>query len=187
MLINILLIGILLAALLPGCHGPGAASFPIEVKISFSDSPVLGKPVQVTATFNLVKDYFKEVVRGVDANIELSEGFQLISGDLEWQGDFLRGQTYTITATIKSIKTGTRLISANAWSELDGANGFTGLYVTVNQNGASISDRMPSGPTKSPVPTSAPSSPVSSVNGTSLPLQMALYIIKNCSGCTSPG
>ena len=145
-----------LVLLLPGCQR-SAARMPIEANLSFSESPVLGKPVQVTATLNLVKDYFKEVVREVDVKITLSEGFQLLDGNLEWKGDIQRNQTYTLRATVRTIKTGTWQIGVNAWGEADGVNGFTGLYVTVSEKRAIVSDRPPSNSISTPVPTYAPS------------------------------
>jgi hypothetical protein len=167
----------LLISFLPGCKGGGAPAFPIEVQFSFSEPPVLGKPVQVTATFNLIEGYFKKTVNNVDAQIVLSEGFQLVDGTLEWEGDFVLDQTYQIFATVKSVKTGTWKIGAQAlFSPGEGAidGGAKALYVTVTENSASISDRPPSGPSKPPVRTSAPSPQNSAVQGQSLPLITSL-------------
>lgn len=161
----------LLIVLIPGCSAP---SKPIEVRLSFSESPTLGKPVQVTATFKIRKGYFKETLHDVNANIYLSEGFQLIEGNTLWSGDLIRGQEVTIVATIKTIQTGTWLIEASAGSEFDGAWGFKGLYVIVSEEGATISDRPPLGPTQTPYTTNPPDSQTSSINGPSLPLEVKL-------------
>ncbi len=149
MILGLLLV--LLAALFLGCPPKN----PIQVKLSFSEPPVLGKPVQFTATFNLSKDYVRDVP-DVDASIILSEGFERVDGSLEWKGDIVRGQTYPIKATIKSVKTGTWLISGEAWSESAGANGSKGWYVTVTEDSAKVSDRPPSGGKPVPVQTGPP-------------------------------
>ena len=47
---------ILLMSLSSGCIGGSAASNPILVKLSFSEPPILGREVLVTATFKLAND-----------------------------------------------------------------------------------------------------------------------------------
>jgi hypothetical protein len=161
----------LVVTLVPGCRGGGAASMPIEVKLSFSEPPMLGKPVQVTATFSLVRDYFRETVNDVDARIIFSEGFELVDGTLGWKGDFVRGQTYTISARIKSIKMGTWEIGAKAWSNSAGAVGYKTWYVTVTEKRATVDDRPPPGTITPPRPTSPPSDyPVPSTPIPGMPL-----------------
>lgn len=142
--VAIALLLVLLATSLPSCGG-GAPSLPVQVELSFSDPPVLGKPVEFTATFNLVTSV-REIAHDVDAKIILSEGFELVDGDTEWQGDFILGQSHTMSVTIKAIKMGTWKIGASAgYSPGEGAyeGGAKALYVTVTEESATISDRPP--------------------------------------------
>jgi hypothetical protein len=153
----IILILMLLVTLFSGCLGGDAPNFPIEALLSFSESPVLNKSVQATFTFKLIKNYFKDVVRDAEIKINLEEGFQLIDGNLEYKSDIARDNALMVKIMVKTIKTGTWYIGAHVWSETDGANGFDWQYVTVTENSVSLSKRLSSSPTRSPVPTSAPS------------------------------
>ena len=57
---------ILLLSMFSGCTcGAVPESDPIEVDLSFSGPPVLNKPVQVTSTFCVAPDYFKDVLHDV--------------------------------------------------------------------------------------------------------------------------
>lgn len=143
----------LLLTLLPGCWG-GAPSLPIEARLSFSEPPILGKPVEVTATFNLIEIY-EDVARDVTARIILPEGFELVSGGVEWYGDFFPGDSYTLDATVKSVKTGDWKIEARAeFSPGEGSYlvGSTVLYVSVSETGATVSDRPPEIERPKPIP-----------------------------------
>jgi hypothetical protein len=144
-----------LVTLLPGCGG-GKPSEPINAQLSFSEPPILGKTVQVTATFNLEIDY--QDAPNITARIILPEGFEKIDGDLEWQGDFIRGNTYTLSARIKAIKTGTWKIAAQASSgKSDGMGGYRELWVKVSETGATISDNPPISKGRQPLVPLSPS------------------------------
>ena len=162
------LVLMVLISIFPGCRGPVVALDPIEVHLSFSEPPILNKPVQITVTFNLALSYPKKV-HDVQANITLSEGIQLVDGNLNWKGDLSLGQTQTIQAIVKTVKLGTYLVGASAWSEPDAANGSAGLYVTVTENDATISKTLPhvaptpvqtDPPPGYPVPTDTPVKPL---------------------------
>jgi hypothetical protein len=135
---------VLLATSLPGCGG-SAPSLPIKAKLSFSEPPVLGKPVQLTATFDLMIDYPK--ASDITTRIVLPEGFEKVDGDLEWQGDIIRGNTSTLNATVKAVKTGDWKIEARASSgKSDGMGGYAVLYVSVSETGATVRSRPPGSP-----------------------------------------
>jgi hypothetical protein len=124
---------------LPGCVS--APSSPVKVQISFSELPILGKPVQLTATFKLTQSR-KPVVQDVTTCITLPEGFEKVDGDLEWKGDFIPGNTYTLSARVKAVKTGAWKIEAQA-SSGKSVGGYTDLWVEVTEAGATISDAPP--------------------------------------------
>ncbi|MFH1087499.1 MAG: cohesin domain-containing protein [Chloroflexota bacterium] len=137
----------LLVLLLPACQR-GTASAPvgaIVVELSFSEAPVLGKPVQLTAAFQL-REPRPFDAPNTTARIILPEGFELVRGDLQWQGDVLRGKKYQITATVKSVKTGDWEIKATAFyypNRTDVSGGSRQIYALVRGDGATVSDRLP--------------------------------------------
>jgi hypothetical protein len=127
-----------------GCGGPGAASEPIQVRLSFSESPTLNKPVQLTANYSIHPSY-KHDAHNVTAKIILPEGFEKVSGDLEWQGDIIQGAPLSLNATVKSIKTGDWDISATSlfYVYQQGYGGVTHIYVTVYNDYSAVYDRPP--------------------------------------------
>lgn len=150
----IALLLVLLATSLPACGG-SEPSPEIEAQLAFSEAPILGKPVPLTATFNLVEVYWQDVAHDVTARIILPEGLEKIEGDLEWQGDFIRGNTYTLNVTVKAVKTGDWVIEARAdFSPREGSylGGSTVLYVSVSETSATVSDRRPEKERPKPIP-----------------------------------
>ena len=124
---------------LPPTPAPRGA---IIVKLSFSEPPVLNKPVEILATFALREGYKKDTTNTV-ARISLDEGFELLDGSLEWKGDLLHGSPVEIKATVRAIKTGERIISAKGKAPI--TSGYTELYAYVSEDSAEISD-IPLGP-----------------------------------------
>jgi hypothetical protein len=117
-LITVLVSAILFSAL-SGCTSPGLPPPPTEGDLTLSDSPVLGQPVQVIYTFWLSEkikwDTFSPTgTVNVTANINLPNKFELLDGNLQWQGNLNPGQKAELKATIKAIKKGTCEISAGA-------------------------------------------------------------------------
>jgi hypothetical protein len=143
----------------PGCVSGSGASTPIIVHLSFSEPPILGKPVQLTATFSLSKNHESKIAKNVTAKFILSEGYELLEGNLEWNGDFVRGQSQTMVATIEATKTGNWIVAAEAGYS-PGPDAFeTGsktLYTAIAENTAVVNDKPPSGGTFTPTPTSPP-------------------------------
>jgi hypothetical protein len=142
---------LLLTIFLPGC-GSRASSHVLQPKLSFAELPILNKPVQLTAVLSLLQGYNHDA-HDVSAQIILPDGFEKIEGDLEWHGDIKYGTTKTLTATVKSVKTGNWEILCKAYFDPspDQHLGDTvSLYVIVSQSGATVSDRRPHEPT-SPV------------------------------------
>jgi hypothetical protein len=143
---SISLLLILLITFIPGCTSPGTD---IKVDLVFSEPPALNKPVTLTETFTLRKDFPSPESRNMGAHIYLPDGFVKVDGDLEWSGTLNRGETKTISVTVKSIRTGSFQIEANAgWfsgytSGAPGSGGGKTIFVTVSENGATVSDRVP--------------------------------------------
>jgi hypothetical protein len=156
----IALLLVLLATSLPACGVPPLPE--IEARLSFSEPPILGKPVQLTATFDPAEIY-TDVAHDVTASIILPEGFEKVAGDLEWQGDFIRDNTYTLSATVKSIKAGDWKIEAKALyypREGECLGGSTVIYVSVSETGATVRSRPSGGGCRGPIgPTPTRTSP----------------------------
>lgn len=136
---------IFLITFVPGCESP--PSLPVSVNITFSDLPVLNKPVKITATFTLTTKTYGEQAKNVTAQIILPEGFHKVDGDLTWKGDLSPGVTQALSATIKSVKIGTEMIEARADYDIPGAHlgGSATKYITVTDKSTTVSDRPPAG------------------------------------------
>jgi hypothetical protein len=137
---------ILLSIFIPGCSSHAKD---ISVDLVFSEPPVLNKPVILTETFTLRKDFHSEVAENITAHIKLPDGFVKVDGETEWNGTLSRGETKTLSATVKSTRTGSFQIEANAvWLVVNppGSGGGKTIFVTVSENGATISDHVPTAP-----------------------------------------
>lgn len=139
---------------------PPPASKPssqIDAKLSMSEPPILGKPVQLTFTFKLREGY-KWDAPNTTASITLPDGFELVSGELEWHGDITLGAApVQMQVTVKAIRTGMWEIKAGAFFSLskgDILGGSAVLYAIISQEGATVSDRVPLSP-----PTTIPGKP----------------------------
>ena len=93
---------------------------------------MLNKPVKLTETFTLRKNY--SVSQNITAHIYLPDGFEKVDGDLIWQGTLSGGETKTLTAIVKSTRLGTFQIETNAgWLVINppGLGDAKSLFVTV--------------------------------------------------------
>ena len=118
-----------------------APSSEMKVELSLSGSPMLGQPVEVTATFGLPEPA-KSAAANTIAQIVLSDGIELVSGKLDWEGDVLPGTRYEIKATIKAIKYGDWKIEARAFffpDERTALGGTAYFYALVYPDSATIS------------------------------------------------
>jgi hypothetical protein len=158
----ITLLSVFLVALPPGCGG-GAPSLPIATKMSFSEPPVLGKPVEVTFTFGMEESY-QDDAKDATATIRLpAEGFEVISSNLkqreevitdyaynqipdtryivlEWQGDIIQHQTHTLQATVKAISGGYYTIEGRVTAPHVTFGGADNIYVSTYEDSAEISE-----------------------------------------------
>jgi hypothetical protein len=85
----------------PAAHG----------ELTLSESPVLGKPIQVIYTFWLSENSGQNNADAT-ANISIPNAFELVDGALQWQGNLSKGGKVELKATVKAIKKGTCEITA---------------------------------------------------------------------------
>jgi hypothetical protein len=138
---SISLLLILLITFLPGCTPPGME---IMVNLSFSEPPILNKPVKIIEIFSLREGF--STPQSISAYIFLPESFVKINGDVEWVGTISPGETKTLTATVKSTKPGIFQVKANAgWPVKNPSHvgGIKELYINISEKEAIISDRVP--------------------------------------------
>jgi len=86
-------------------------SSPIQATLSLSDKPVLNTPVTLTLSFKSATD-----APNTNAKIELPDGFELVSGDLNWQGDLSADKEQKIEVIFKSTKVGYYQLKGSAIS-----------------------------------------------------------------------
>jgi hypothetical protein len=102
--------------------------------LSFSELPLLDKPVEISLTFHIQPSYDRNF-DNVTAQIFLPPHIVYISGDLEWHGDMLKNRTYTLRALVKSTQKGYYAILSRVFGYPVG-DGSSELYVGVFENTA---------------------------------------------------
>jgi hypothetical protein len=116
---------------------PPIPSLPIGVDLSISNAPALNETAEITCTITSVFD-----APNTSAQIILPDGFELVSGELSWQGDIAPNGQESFKFTIKSVKTGNWTIKAKA-GYLFGEDGWYGnldyLYISVSEETALVS------------------------------------------------
>jgi hypothetical protein len=136
LLIPIALVWRIPASLLTGC----SQTEPISSSLSFSEPPLIGKPVELILTFSL-KDYYRDNPIRVISKIQLPENIKLIGGDLEREVEIEKNHTYEHRITIKTVDVGYYSI----WSSIietapfDFAFGFENIYMAVFEDSAEVS------------------------------------------------
>ena len=137
---SVSLLLILLITFIPGCTSPATD---IKVDLAFSEPPVLDKLVILTESFTLRKDLHSSEPQNMTAHIYLPDGFEKVDGDLEWAGTLIRGETKTLSVTVKSTRLGLFTVWANAgWPVKNPSHvgGIKELYINISENGATVSD-----------------------------------------------
>ncbi len=113
----------------------------IKLELSLSKAPALGKTAEITATItSKLKNKFNDTYDAL-ANIALPEGFELINGNLTWQG-LLKPET-NFSIVIKSIKTGNWTIESTVRTPVTGNTWFGGrdfIYITILEDNAIVSE-----------------------------------------------
>ena len=86
-------------------------SVSLRVELSIMGIPSLNQPVELVLTIAPAIN-----APNTTAQIILSEKFILINGDLTWEGDIDKDDTFTLTATIKAVEEGDTTIQAQVLS-----------------------------------------------------------------------
>lgn len=116
------------------------ASSPIKLNLSLSKAPALGQTTEIIAILTYIGK-IKENMPEAVANINLPDGFELISGNIVWKGKLEASINFSIV--IKAIKIGNWTIEGSVRSPPEGEAYFGGrdfIYITVLKDNAIISD-----------------------------------------------
>jgi len=112
---------------------------PAPLELNFSEPPEFNKPVELTM----------DVVGGVlpyqnaTIKIDLPDGFELVSGDLEGQADLTKDVPVQLKAVVKPIKTGDWVIEGFVIGHEGGKRIRTALYVSVSEDSVEVSETPP--------------------------------------------
>lgn len=128
----VLALAILGIVLVSGCiqGNTPATSTGITSKLEISKAPALNENAEITLTVTTIR-----TAPTASAKITLPEGFELVSGDLNWNGGLVENQPLQLKVTVKAAKTGNWTIFGGGPGEGDY------LYITVNEDSASISEK----------------------------------------------
>ncbi len=109
---------------------------PISINLTLSEEPLLGKEVDVIFS---VQPYVN--APNTTIKINLSEGFQYLSGDLIWTGNLTKNEIKTIKSKIKATKTGKWKIGAWSYSVANDGSFGKGdiLYILITDSQAIVS------------------------------------------------
>lgn len=115
-------------------------------ELNFSEPPEFNKPVELTM------DVVGGILQFPDATIkiDLTDGFELVSGDLEWQGDLTKDVPVQLKAVVKPVKTGDWVIRGWITDSEGGKRIRTALYVSVSEDSVEVSKTPPPGPYTKP-------------------------------------
>jgi len=99
-----------------------------------------------------------DITDNLTLKINLSNGFELVSGDLAWSGNLSRQSIRELKANIRAIKVGNWTIQAvinvgpqNTWFIAEGG-GIFNIYVSVAENSAQWGEYPPWTPPPPPNP-----------------------------------
>lgn len=147
--IKIIFVALVLSALVfsAGCPSDGDNSGqdgggpapPLEVSLSLSDKPLLNTQVTLTMTIISIMD-----ASNASANFHIPDGFELVSGNLEWQGNLTTNEEKTIEVIVKSIAIGYHQLEGECQFLRDGDMMVADsdiLYVEVMEDDAIIGSR----------------------------------------------
>jgi hypothetical protein len=119
----------------------------IKVDLELSNMPALNQTAQLTCTvIALSRDIAK-----AESSIYVLQGFEVVSGDIKWEGSLTKDVPIQMISTIKAVKTGRCGIIAGAgyFDDVAGysiGSGSDDLYLNVSDNGSVITTPPPPPP-----------------------------------------
>jgi len=110
---------------------------PVDVNLCLSGAPPLNETAALNFTITLLQPNIENV--NASFHILLPEGFELVSGELSWEGNISTGETVQINALIKAIENGEWTIEGR------GTIGtvlqvYDRVYVTVSDEVATVEE-----------------------------------------------
>ena len=152
--VPIAFLGILLTvASFPGCTPPQKIDYGFEPRLSFSEAPALGKAVEISLSFESPRITSGSEVIDTYYTARLllpPEGFEVIQGDTVMSGKNTPGESHILKTTVKAAETMDTAVYGEVTLRLS-ENGTpegsdeTYAYVKVTQEGARVSNSLPSG------------------------------------------
>ena len=113
--------------------------FPIDMELTFADTPILGREVQLVLKVTPRLDISDAVV-----TFELPEGIEAVAGDIRWTAPlFATDETREFTLTVKSTSAGDWEVSARVGNVRRSIGRRAFLYVSVTEAGATVSNTAP--------------------------------------------
>jgi len=82
----------------------------MDIALSISGTPALNQPVDLICTIKAIED-----MHSGNVLINLHDGFEYMSGDLEWHGDLSKGEQTVLRSKIKSKNVGRWHVSARGY------------------------------------------------------------------------
>ena len=156
-ILSILVMSVFLISCKPQVQTKGtvAPSSRLQVELSLADKPLLKVPVTLKLKIISIAP---SSIKNISAKIDLPEGFELISGNLSWNGDLNASSTVQrysvyaeegiIEAVVKSTKVGYYQLKGSAISkQLENTFGIGTfsdsaiIYVEISQNDAIIGSK----------------------------------------------
>ncbi|MCH7745349.1 MAG: hypothetical protein IIC84_04665 [Chloroflexi bacterium] len=120
----------------PERRATGRLVFPIDMELTFADTPDLGREVQLVLKVTPHLDIPDAVV-----TFELPEGIEAVAGDIRWAAPlFATGETREFTLTVKAISAGDWKISAHVGNVRRSIGRRAFIYVSVTESGTTVSD-----------------------------------------------
>lgn len=108
---------------------------PVFVELELTQEPLLNKSVDIILKVTLRNNSID--ISNVAIHIDIPKGFELVNGDLVWVGDLHQGDTITLQASIKAIKTGSWII----WGGVDipdGTKEGDSLFISISNTTAKV-------------------------------------------------
>ena len=114
---------------------------PVHIELTLISAPALGQSAELLANISSVRDYSNTIV-----NINLPEGFELISGDLSWEGNLTKDQVLQLKVIIKAVKNGEWTIEGSVKSVVSEDSWWVDkdtIYISIDNSKTSVNSIKP--------------------------------------------